>query len=68
MLTVSTATQQLFHTNPGIGMAELCLKSNLDLRSASPCTCRTYRQADFKPVDGSSRMLRTADRHQIVPL
>jgi hypothetical protein len=26
------------------------------------------RQTDFKPVDGSSRMLRTAPRHQIHPL
>jgi hypothetical protein len=32
MLTVATAAKQLFHTNPRIGLAELCLKSNLDLR------------------------------------
>jgi hypothetical protein len=32
LLTVSTATKQLFHTEPRIGLAELCLKSNLDLR------------------------------------
>ena len=67
MLTVSTATKQLVHTNPTIGLAELCLKSNIDLRWASPRTCRTRRQAYFKPVDGSSRVLRTADCHQIDP-
>jgi len=32
MLSVPTATKQLFHTNPRIGLAEPCLKSNLDLR------------------------------------
>jgi len=32
MLTVSTATKQLFHTNPRIGLAELCDKSGIDLR------------------------------------
>ena len=32
LLTVSTVTKQLLHTNPRIGLAELCLKSNLDLR------------------------------------
>jgi hypothetical protein len=32
MLTVSTATKQLFHTKPRIGLAELRLKSNLDLQ------------------------------------
>jgi len=36
MLTVSTAAEQLFHTNPGTGVAELCLKSNLEQRSTSP--------------------------------
>jgi len=48
-------------------MAELCDKSGFDLRSAPSPTCPTYRQADFKPVDGSSTMLRTAERHKIDP-
>ena len=32
MLNVSTATKQLFHTNPGIGLAELCDKLGIDLQ------------------------------------
>jgi hypothetical protein len=29
LLTASTTTKQLLHTNPRISLAELCLKSNL---------------------------------------
>jgi len=42
----STATKQLLHTNPRIGIAELCDKSGFDLRSALLCLRQSPRQGD----------------------
>ncbi len=46
LLTASTATKQLLHTNPRIGIAELCDKSGFDLRSALLCLRHSRRQGD----------------------
>jgi hypothetical protein len=67
LLSFSTATKQPFHTNPVIGLAELCVKSSIDPQLASPRTCRTYRQVDFKPAYDPSSAIRTAAHHQIDP-